>query len=346
MSARLRWLLRRMLAAPLVHFLALGAALYVLKSSAVRWAEVPPPVIVTAADVALRREEWTLKHGRPPNTRGMAALEEELLDDAVLRRLALDLGVDRNDPMVRRRLAYLASFVGEDAEDEATLERAARKLGLERGDVLIRRHLTQLGRLAAGRLGPDDMPTEAELAAHLARYAERFVAPPRITLTHVYLAADRRGAMLVPEATALLAVLRRDGVRPRDVAALGDPFIRGSMLTASRAELERTLGATFAAAIWEGPTRTWFGPVPSSYGVHLVWIENRTAAETPPLASVRSRVLHEVLRERAAARRADRLRVLRARYAARVEGVDEGPEGAATATEAPHGTPRLMPENR
>src|SRR5262249_42012563 len=48
-------------------------------------------------------------------------------------------------------------------------------------------------RLAAGRLGPADLPTDAELQAWLAAHPERFLEPARLTLTHVYLGRDRRG---------------------------------------------------------------------------------------------------------------------------------------------------------
>jgi hypothetical protein len=274
---------------------------------------------VSAADVAWRRAEWTWQHGVAPTVADEATLEAELLDEAVLHRAAIDSGVDRRDPTVRRRIERLANFVGEDPNGEASLTRSAAALGLTRGDVVIRRHLVQLARLAAGRLGPEDMPTEEDLAAHLARHAARFARSASVTLTHVYLAAGRRGTALSADATALLARLRRDRLPPTEAVTLGDAFIRGSTLTTSRSGLERVFGSAFVTATWNGDAGAWLGPVSSPFGLHLVWIHDRGATATPPLSEVRGRVLHEVLRERAAARRHERLQALRRLYHARID---------------------------
>jgi len=306
--------LRRIAGAPLVHFVVLGGALVAL---APREPARPAPVVVTRAEAAAYRAAWAAQHGTAPSAADAARLDAELLDDAVLYRAAVDAGLDRRDPTVRRRLAGLATFVGEDAADEASLARTAATLGLRRGDLVVRRHLVQLARLAAEAVGPADVPTDAELAAHLARRAERFAAPPRITFTHVYFARARRGAATDADAAARL---RRDPIPATDAALLGDAFIRGATVTGSRAEIARTFGAGFAAAAWDAAPGTWVGPLASAFGLHVVWIADRTPGATPPLAAVRGRVLHEVLRERAAARRAERLRALRDLYAARIEG--------------------------
>jgi hypothetical protein len=309
---------RRLLAAPLTHFIMLGLALFALTTSRGGSSIVPPPVVVSPGDVAARRAEWTWQHGVAPNAAAAAQLDAELLDEAVLHQAALDAGIDRRDATVRRRIAQLATFTGEDAAIGASLERTAAALGLARNDLVVQRHLVQLARLAAGRLGAADMPAEDELAAHLARHAERFAEPARVTLTHVYLARDRNGATLEADAAALLDRIRRDRVPAAEAVGLGNAFIQGATLTGSRAEIERTFGASFTA-VWQAEPGTWIGPVASPFGLHLVWIVARTPAMVPPLAAVRGRVLHEVLRERASVRRRERVRALRTFYAARIE---------------------------
>jgi parvulin-like peptidyl-prolyl isomerase len=61
------------------------------------------------------------------------------------------------------------------------------------------------------------------------------------------------------------------------------------------------------------------GPVRSSYGLHLVWVDERSPARVPPLAAVRSQVAHRLLAERGEERLRARLRTLRARYEITVE---------------------------
>jgi hypothetical protein len=315
-------MMRRVLAAPLVHFLALGAVLLGIE----RWwapdrdDSARSAIVVRAADRARLREAWTAEHGAPPTAAVEAALVRDAIDEEVLYREALARGFDRQDATVRERLVRLGAFVGEDAGgDRAALEREARRLGLERSDLVVRRHLVEMMRLAAGWLGPEDMPSDGELAAYLAAHADDFAAPARIRLTHVYLAADGRGARLAADAHALLDELRRTGARPSDAPARGDPFIRGADVDGSRDELALAFGGGFADAVAAAPIGTWTGPVASSYGLHLVWIRAREPASVPPLATVRGRVLARWRQERSERRARDAMDAMRRRYVVDVE---------------------------
>ncbi|MGH7893350.1 MAG: peptidyl-prolyl cis-trans isomerase [Candidatus Binatia bacterium] len=268
--------------APAVHFLALGALLFTVWPDGRR---EPLPRVTSATT-----------------------------DDELLHREALALGVDRADGAVRERLVRLGRFVGEDARSEAALEAEARALGLERSDVVVTRHLVQMMRLAAGKLGPADMPTEAELQAYLDQHATAFGQPGRIRLTHVYLSRDRCGAALGADATRLLGELRRTSVPPQAAAARGDAFLYGATIgPASAAELERIFGPELARSVFAAPLGHWIGPVRSPYGLHLVWVHEHELGRTPPLAAVRSQVLHRLLRERSAQRARSRMAALRAR---------------------------------
>jgi hypothetical protein len=194
--------------------------------------------------------------------------------------------------------------------------------------VVIRRHLVQVMRLALARLDPSERPTEAEVAAYYARQPEPFAEPPRLRLTHVYLARDAHGQALEDDAARLLARLRQTSAAPGAAAAMGDPFARGATTTGSRDELDRTFGPGFGESVSEAPVGTWSGPVRSSYGLHLVWVHERRPGQVPPLAAVQNQVVHRLLHERSEARLARALEALRARYAITVEP----PGGAAGAS--------------
>ena len=306
----------RLLRAPLLHFLVIGGALLGLRtwwrpegSLAIR-----PRIVIGRADLARLREGWAEEHGAPPGRAAERALVRDAVEEEILYREALARGFDRQDETVRERLVRLGGFVGEETGDRNSLERAARRLGLERSDLVIRRHLVEMMRLAAGWVGPDDLPSEAELDAYRAEHAAEFAPPGRVRLTQVYLSADAHDARLAADASALLADLRRTGNGPTDVAGRGDAFIRGAEFDGSRADLERTFGPGFVAALDGQPPRTWVGPLASSYGLHLVWIDGREPAPTPPLASVRGRLLQRWLEERSERRREETMQALRARY--------------------------------
>src|SRR6266516_4643047 len=166
----------RVLRAPLLHFLVIGALLLGLRAWREPAAAPRARIVIGAADRARLRETWTEEHGAPPS----GAAEE------VLYREALARGFDRRDAAVRERLVRLGGFVGEEAGGSRdVLEREARRLGLERSDLVVRRRLVGMMRLAAGWLGPDDRPSEADLETYLARHADELAEPPRTRLADV-----------------------------------------------------------------------------------------------------------------------------------------------------------------
>jgi hypothetical protein len=267
-----------MLRSPALHFLCLGAALFV----AIRLGAAPP---------------------RPAGAS----------DDEMLYRAAIDLGVDRDDRAVRGRLARLATFVGEDATGEAALVEEARRLGLARNDLVVRRHLALVMRLAAGRLDAADLPTETDERAYLAAHETELATPARVRFTHVYLGRARHGDAVDARADALLAELRRDAVPSERGPAYGDPFPIGSTVgPLSDAAADRQFGPGFAAALASATPGTWSGPIRSSYGLHVVWVHERLPATMPSLEAVHGRVVHRLLRERQDARTRARIAALRA----------------------------------
>jgi hypothetical protein len=274
---------RSLVRAPALHFLLAGALLFAMRSVAEQRRQ-------TAADGAT------------------------LSDDELLYREALALGVDRRDPAVRERLVRLGGFVGEERDERLAQEEEARRLGLERSDLVVHRHLAEIMRLAAGRLDAADYPTEDELAAYLAAHSDAFRAPARVHFTQVYLARDRHGRMLDADAARVLAELQREHVPPAAAAERGDASLIGANVgPIAAADLDRQLGPGFSASLDGAPVGSWFGPVRSSYGLHLIWIHERTDATVPSLDSVRAQVLHHMLRERSADRARERIAVLRAR---------------------------------
>jgi parvulin-like peptidyl-prolyl cis-trans isomerase-like protein len=239
-----------------------------------------------------------------------APLPADVSDEELLYQAAIDAGVDRTDPATIGRLARLGSFVGEDRGDEEALAAEARRLGLARSDVVVRRHLAHMMALAAGRLGRDEIPTDAELAARTAE----LTTPARVRFTQVYVSRSRHGARTDADAATLLDALRAEHVGPEGAAARGDAFVTGADVgPIDDVDLDRRFGPGFAAALADAPAGAWSGPLRSTYGLHLVWVRERLAPETPALDAVRGQLTHRWLQERSAVRAQERLAALRAR---------------------------------
>jgi hypothetical protein len=272
---------RRWLRAPAVHFAALGALVFAAQT-------------------------WLGGEAAPAPAAVAARSDQELLE-----REARRLGLDRDDAGVRRRLVRNLRFLGEGThgDEEADYEEAI-ALGLDRSDLVVRRRLVQRLELRAQAWARATEPSDAELAALLAREPERFALPARVRLTHVFLSRDRHGAGLADADRALAKQL--PSLAPERASGLGDPFLLGSELPPrTRAELAAGFGEAFARAVAELPTGRWSGPIASSYGLHRVFVRERLPARAARPGEVRSALREAVFAKRAEAVLADWLRRLR-----------------------------------
>ena len=99
---------------PMVHFLVAGAALFVLFA----WQGEPADPASRTIDVSLEdrarlalQYERTMK--RPPTDAELDTLTEQYVREEVLYREALRLGLDRDDAVVRKRMANKMDFLAQ-----------------------------------------------------------------------------------------------------------------------------------------------------------------------------------------------------------------------------------------
>ena len=134
---------------------------------------------------------------------------------------------------------------------------------------------------------------------------------------------------MAEDARALLAELVSSGSGRVEIApAAGDPFLFPRDLPSrSDRELAKTFGPDFAAPLRELPVGRWSGPVPSAYGLHLVWVHERSPAVPSDLDAVRGELREALFHERGARALREYQQVLRERHPVTVERADgEGAE--------------------
>jgi hypothetical protein len=313
------------LRSPLLHFLAGGFVLFVIVHVTRPAAVSRPrtsldPVVVTADEVARMRGAYTRETGLQPTAADEVALIDKTVEEELLYREAVARGLDRNDRSVRNWLVeQMRGLTDESAGDEEALYAQARALELDRKDLVVRRILVQKMRLLASRAGEQDTADD-ELRAFYAEHQIDYRQPERVTLWHVFLGSQTRGDGARREAEQLIAELRSRPTDPAAAARRGDPFPFPPHLTSqSRPQLEKVFGPTLAAEILRSDARTWTGPLPSPYGVHLVWIEAHEQGAIPPFEAVRGRVLEAWHEVRRAQRVAQLIHELATRAALRVD---------------------------
>jgi len=204
-------ILKRLARSPACHFVVVGILLFLADGvwSRLGATSAARMIVLTGADVRRLRRSFEQQFGRAPNPREEAALVDHAIDEEVLYRRALELGLDRGNRVVRQRLVATMRLVADDvAKDDESLYREALRLQLDRTDVVVRRHLVQLVSLLLKRAGAIGPIREADLRRLLERDADRYRRAETITFTQVYLDPARRGARLEADTARILAALR------------------------------------------------------------------------------------------------------------------------------------------
>jgi hypothetical protein len=280
--------MHRLLREPLLHFLALGAAIYAvygLLGPDLADEDAGNRITVTAGQIEWLTGSWEKRWNRPPTPQERDGLIREYVRETVLYREALAMGLDRDDTIVRRRLAQKLEFLSQDL------------------------------------LAPP-APGDEELQAWFAEHAERYRDPALATFTHVFIDPDRRGEQTLADADAILAELQALQPAAHDVDAVGDPFMLQSYYPErSEPEIAKLFGREFARSVVELPAGRWHGPVLSGYGTHLVYVHHREDAREAAYAAVRERVAQDWEEERRRELNDEFYAALLARYDVTVEDV-------------------------
>ena len=259
--------MRRIAREPLFQFLLVGAILFGAHGAFggesggtdSRVIEVPSEMIKGL------RDEFLLRTGQPAARADLEGAVRTYVENEVLYREALRWGLDRDDPIVRRRLVQKMRFVVED------------------------------GALAQA-------PTREKLLACFESDPERFERPATSSFDHVFLASDRH-QNLSEDAAAVLVALSKDDSEWR--AKSDGFLWGASFEKVADDRLSEMMGADAAAQIGDLEVGGWQGPVPSPFGMHLVRVRERNAARIPEFEEARAEIYQAFLEdEREAARRA------------------------------------------
>lgn len=250
---------RSLLRQPLFQFLVLGVVLFGLYAIFGQKQEAESKeIVITNQQIALLATMWEKQWRRPPTPQEMQGLVESFIREEVLYREALAMGLDRDDTVVRRRLAQKIEFLAQD-------------------------------------LATQGEPGDAELRTFFAENSERFEIPARVTFTHVYLNLDERSAAVFDDADRLLDALRA-GADPNQQGDRF--MLQSRYVGLDRQGVARNFGSQFAESVFALTSDDWEGPVQSGYGLHLVRIEGRDEAYLPPFEEVRLRVRDEFISNR------------------------------------------------
>jgi len=295
--AVIRWLRE-----PLLQFLLIGLALFVFYDLRNREAPSVEPagrIEFTPDDLRQIGFAWVAQGRAAPSPEEMRILTDARVREEILYREALALGLDKDDTIVRRRLAQKMEFLFEDV---AKLRD----------------------------------PSTDELQTWFAQNAERFTLPGRITFRHLYFSPDRRGGRTREDAAHALTQIAGNTLDSPDAITLGDRFMFQDYY-GDRApdDVAKTFGPGFAREIFQMTPGHWVGPVESGYGSHLVWVDSLAPARVPTFEEVEPDVRAAWIEEQRAEIREKAFTAMRARYEVVLPTELPAIEVPATADRAP-----------
>ena len=269
--------MKRIFKEPLLHFLLLGALIFAVNG----WREGQRPsetgtarIEITAGTIAWLSEGFARQWHRAPDADELRGLVNDHIREEVLHREALALGLDRDDTIVRRRMAQKMEFLGQDI---------------------------------AAAVAPDEAALRKYFEVNAARYAKA----ARISFRHVYFSKDKRGPRLETDAREVLVALAK-GANEETVG--DPFLREHEFAAADETDIASALGREFAAQVMTLPAGEWRGPVASSYGMHLVRVSERAEPQAVEFEAVREAVERDFSEERRLAANADFIRRLKDRY--------------------------------
>ena len=287
---------------PLVQFLALGALLFLLFHWRGGGGQGSDRIVITPGQVDSMAAGFTRTWQRPPTEQELKGLMDDYVREEMATREAVAIGLDRDDTIIRRRLRQKLEFMAADSVDATPA-------------------------------------TDAELQAWLKEHPDAFRTEPEVSFRQVYLSL-KRGASLEAEGRRLLTRLSAAGP-DADITTLGDRLmLPQEVARTTRSDVSRQFGEEFADAIMKVTPGRWDGPLSSGYGLHLVFVRERSEGHMPSLADARPLVEREFLNARRTRELAGMYERMLERYRVTMEKRTEAPQATGVMPEPSAGAPR------
>lgn len=250
-GARFRRFRRAALREPLTHFILFGilifAVAHVMEARSKRYTiEVAPEDIVRIVN------SYVQQYGSEPQPSQVHVMVDNYIREEIFLREGIALGLDRNDEIVRRRIAQKYSFL--------------------QADMAVPRQ-----------------PTDNELRSWFQTHEDAFVVPARRSFEHRYFAIDQRGEAaarrLAGEAEAALAA----GAMPPAGDEFPGPKVVARL---AAGDVERLFGGSdFANDVFAAAPGQWAGPFRSGYGWHVLRVTDVVPAQKRSFAEAREEAL-------------------------------------------------------
>jgi len=130
-------------------------------------------------------ETWTAQVGRPPNDQDLQGIINQLVEEEILYREALKLELDKDDIIIKRRLAQKIGFLKQEEQSQ--------------------------------------LPTETELKEYFKSKEAKYYLDKRLSFSHLYFSKEKNGTKRALQ--ALKVIQNQKSVPDSDPFLVGKNFI-------------------------------------------------------------------------------------------------------------------------
>jgi peptidyl-prolyl cis-trans isomerase C len=216
--------------------------------------EADRKIVIDDADVAQLIASWQSTWNRLPTQEELTGILQNHVREEVLYQESLRQGLDKSNAAVKRAL------------------------------------INQMDMMAEGQ-GEQREITDADILAYYNLRKEQFVSPAIFSFKQVYFGQDAERqalALLKDKWNATNATFEQ-------VLSAGQTTMLPPVLeNRNGPQVDREFGEGFAAALEELETNTWEGPLASSFGWHLVYLDSLATAAPMPLSAVRGSIYEQL----------------------------------------------------
>lgn len=235
-------------------------------------------IVVDSNRINAMISQWEGRWNRLPTRTEIEGLIQTYIREDLLYRQALAMGLNKDDPVTRRRMAQKLEFLTSD-------------------------------------ISAMQQPKKGELEQYFTENAEKYRYPDRISFIQLFFDPDKRGDTTLSDAAKALAQLQSAGVPDAATIQAGDRLIlQYNFKAATEQQVSRQLGSDFSKSVMKLEPGSWYGPVTSGYGVHLVYVYQFHKAPSAKFKEFGERVLADWHEERRLQFNAEFLESLMNRY--------------------------------
>jgi peptidyl-prolyl cis-trans isomerase C len=241
---------------PLFYVIAAGVVLYIAYVSFNKYQNKDTNVVViTNNEILMLEDGWQKRMNRPPTPEERQGLIDQHTKEILLYKTALEMGLDKDDQVIRRRMVQKVEFLGTD---------------------LIKA----------------PQPNEQELISFFEQNKERYTPPEVITMSQLFFDPDKRGDETLSDVDKALVELNTKEINSNDLGRYGDTFmLQNYYPNRSELEIRKLFGGGFTESVFALEPGKWHAPVLSGYGTHIVYIHAHEKNEVPEYADVRDAVM-------------------------------------------------------